>query len=167
MAHKTTNNIFIKCCLFSRYNYAELLQRPNMLVILQATSVLAITRPILGLTLTGAVNSVQIRSRRICPRSPQSLTYVSSWGFAASPRDSASPLRGQRKRCSKRSRLLSRNSNYLEHKYATSRQARFTQRQIIQQSTEYHTADCDHDRNFKQFRQEGDVSVVQGVHCQQ
>ena len=89
MAHKTTNNIFIKCCLFSRYNYAELLQRPNMLVILQATGVLAITRPILGLTLMGAVNSVQIRSRRICPRSPQSLTYVSSWGFAASPRDSA------------------------------------------------------------------------------
>ncbi|KAB5490372.1 hypothetical protein F8562_19535 [Klebsiella sp. RCJ4] len=57
-------------------------------------------------------------SRCLCvgfPRSPQSLTSVSSWGFTASPRDSPlrdSPFQGQRKRCSKRLTVLSCNSNY-------------------------------------------------------
>ncbi|API47986.1 hypothetical protein B8042_11610 [Escherichia coli] len=53
--------------------------------------------PSMGLTPYGAAaGSVQIRSMRIC-RSPQSLTYVSSWGLSH-----LSP---------------SCNSNYLEYKY--------------------------------------------------
>ncbi|EFO1590975.1 hypothetical protein DWS23_01310 [Escherichia coli] len=46
---------------------------------------LRVIRPIHAFTLNrAAANSVQIRSMRIC-RSPQSLTYVSSWGFTRLP----------------------------------------------------------------------------------